>query len=76
MSRPQDHQKKEIAFKTNADTLFPVNIASAPEGKYTWNRAIQYDMEMDKRRYLVRNPYTNPTCFDNGTINSNTVPSN
>lgn len=45
MSRPEDHQEKEIALKTRADTAFPVNIAPAPEGKYTWNSAIQYDME-------------------------------
>jgi len=45
MSRPEDHQEKEVALKTKADTVFPVSIAPAPDRKYTWNSAIQYDME-------------------------------
>ena len=45
MSRPNDHYKKEIALKTSADTVYPVRLAPAPAGKYTWNSAIQFDME-------------------------------
>lgn len=45
MTRRDDQQKKEIALKTKADTLYPVRIPPAPEGQYTWNSAIQYDME-------------------------------
>ncbi len=45
MGRPNDHQKKEILLKTKADTIYPVQIPKAPRGKYTWNSAIQYDME-------------------------------
>ena len=44
MTRPDDHQTKEIALDTKADSVYPVNIAPAPEGKYTWNSAIQHDM--------------------------------
>ena len=45
MSRPNDNYKKEIVLKTRADTVYPVRIASAPAGKYTWNSAIQFDLE-------------------------------
>lgn len=45
MSRQQDQQKKQVTLKTKADDVFPITLAVAPEGKYTWNSAIQYDME-------------------------------
>ncbi len=44
MSRPGDRQEKEIRLKTRGDEIFPVKIPKSPEGKYTWNSAIQYDM--------------------------------
>lgn len=64
MSRPNDHYKKEIVLKTRADTVYPVRLAPAPAGKYTWNSAIQFDMEQqlglgpvsllkEKPRYFV-----------------------
>ncbi|MCD4720306.1 MAG: hypothetical protein K8S13_10690 [Desulfobacula sp.] len=64
MTRPNDHYKKEIVLKTRADTVYPVRLAPAPAGKYTWNSAIQFDLEQqlgmrpisllkEKPRYFV-----------------------
>ncbi|MEA2083993.1 MAG: hypothetical protein U9O82_07100, partial [Thermodesulfobacteriota bacterium] len=41
MGRENDNYKQEIALKTSADTVYPVRLAPAPAGKYTWNSAIQ-----------------------------------
>ena len=45
MSRRNDHDSKAILLKTSADTIYPVRVPNAPDGKYTWNSAIQFDME-------------------------------
>lgn len=45
MGRENDNYKQEIALKTSADTVYPVRLAPAPAGKYTWNSAIQFDLE-------------------------------
>jgi len=45
MSRREDNHEKLVQLKTKADTVYPVQHPVAPAGKYTWNSAIQYDME-------------------------------
>ncbi|WDP89370.1 MAG: hypothetical protein HUN04_06380 [Desulfobacter sp.] len=44
MSRPDGGQEIVIQLNTRADEVYPYKVPPAPEGKYTWNSAIQYDM--------------------------------